>query len=205
VLSRPLPETDSYKTYSKPMAGSRTTLYWWQRRGVEPPRPVLTTYDLGTGRLHELFPHSTGAWTDVPYFGMSATADKIVNWPIEEGQTCTADVLDAKSGERVARLRPAIAHCADVYFALSPDDRRVAALVTSRDGGAWRQRVISVDAATGAVQKEFRTPPLAKGADLTRLVSGLDWVDDRTLAYARGVVPAPAQAGSDPTVMTFKL
>jgi hypothetical protein len=65
--------------------------------------------------------------------------------------------------------------------------------------------VISIDAVTGAIQKEFRTPRLATGTDRTRLVSGIDWTDGKTIRYARGLLPEPNRTEPNPIVLAFHL
>ena len=200
VASRPMPHVDAdpYRL----MTGNSRSLYWWAFQTVgQTTRPVLATYDIATGTVREKV-HGSGY--EIPYFGIQATDDRIITWPAEFGRTCTADILNAASGEPVTRIRPAIANCSDVYFALSPDNRRVAALVTYRTATTWSQRVISIDAHTGAIQKVFQTPALATGTDRTRLLSGIDWLDRKTIRYARGVLPAPNQTGPDPVVLTLR-
>lgn len=66
-------------------------------------------------------------------------------------------------------------------------------------------RVITIDARTGKIQKEFGTPVLAGGTDRTKLVSGIDWADRKTLRYARGVLPETGRARPDPILLTVKL
>jgi hypothetical protein len=206
VASRHLPPTNSVSHRPMPFTGSSTTLFWWAWRAVGKPspllvqKPMLITYDIATGTLRDLFPTTVPVNAEIPYFGMQATATRLINWPAEFGRTCTADILDTGTGALVKRLRPAIAKCSDVYFALSPDNRRVAALVTYRDASTWSQRVISIDARTGAIQKEFRMPALAAGTDRTKLVSGIDWVNNKTIRYARGTL-----TGADPIVRSLRL
>ncbi|MFF5289172.1 hypothetical protein [Paractinoplanes globisporus] len=205
VSSRPLPETNSHAGRSMPMTGSGTTLFWWQLSDpIDTQRPVLLTYDIAAGTVRRLTPSTAPTGFELPYFGMQATADRIVEWPAEFGRTCSAEVLDAHTGERVALLRPAISGCTDVYYALSPDNKRVAALVTHRDASSWSQRVIVVDAATGKIQKEFPTPALAAGTDRSRIVSGIDWADRKYLRYARGVLPANGRTEPAAVVLTFR-
>jgi hypothetical protein len=188
-----------------PMTGSGTTLFWWSfRRTGETTHPVLLTYDIATGKLRELTPAVGGNGYELPYFGMQATTTRIVSWPAVSGPTCSADIADATTGERVTTLRPAITKCTDVYFALSPDTKHIAALVTYRDAATWSQRVITIDPRTGKIQKEFSTPALAAGTDRSKLVSGIDWADGHTLRYARGVLPETGRAGPDPILLTFK-
>ena len=206
VSSRPYPSTGTVAPRTMPMTGSGTTLFWWSfRQTRDTTRPVLLTYDIAGGRLRELTPAVGGNGYELPYFGMQATSTRIVSWPAVSGPTCSADIEDATTGERLSTLRPAVTGCTDVYFALSPDDERVAALVTFRDAATWSQRVITVDAHTGRIQKEFGTPVLASGTDRTKLVSGIDWTDGKTLRYARGVLPGTGRAGPDPILLTFKL
>lgn len=206
VASRPYPSTDSFHSRSMPMTGSRTTLFWWSfRRTGDRMQPLLLTYDIAAGTLRELTPAVGGNGYELPYFGMQATSKRIVSWPAVSGPTCSADIADAATGERVTTLRPAIAKCTDVYFALSPDNNRVAALVTYHDAGTLSQRVVTIDARTGKIQKDFDTPALATGTDRSKLVSGIDWVDGRTLRYARGFLAETGRAGPDPLLLTFKL
>ena len=206
VSSRPYPSTGTVTYRAMPMTGSDTTLFWWQfRRTGASTRPVLLTYDIATGRLRELTPAVGGNGSDLPYFGMQATGTRIISWPAVSGVTCSADIADAATGERVTTLRPAITRCTDVYFALSPDNKRVAALVTYFDAGTWSQRVITIDARTGKIQKEFRTPAVATGTDRTKLVSGIDWANAKTLRYARGVLPQASRAVPGPVLLTFRL
>lgn len=200
VSSRPMPQTGTYASRPVPMTGSRTDLFWWQWRNTEDPQPVLLTYDLTAGRLRELNPSFVAGRYSLPYFGMQATAERLVEWPAMPGETCTADILDTRSGERVAVLQPQIEDCSDAYFALSPDNRRVALLVTTRDALDWSQRVVVLDAASGDIEEEFETTPMARGADRSKLVYGIDWADDGTIRYARGVPGGPA-----PVVLTMKL
>ena len=206
VSSKVLPRMRSTENRPMPMTGSGTTLYWWQLRLLAgtPQQSVLISYNIAAGTLRELTPGSapTGG---LPYLGMQATDQRIVEWPAEFGRTCSADILDAGTGELITRLRPAIAGCGDVYFALSPDNKRVAALVTDRDDGTWSQRVLTIDPATGEIQKEFSMPKLAAGTDRTRLVSGIDWANGKTIRYARGVLPTAGTAAPAPIVLTLKL
>jgi hypothetical protein len=201
VSSHPYPMNPTEgESRSMPMTGNSRTLFWWSFDSADrTPRPVLITYDIATGKLRELSP-AVGGDGYLPYFGMQATDTRIISFPAVGGATCSADIEDATTGERVATLRPAIANCTDVYFALSPDNRRAAALVTYRHGPTWTQRVIVLDARTGHVQKEFKTPALATGTDRAKLVSGLDWMGNKTIRYARGVLGA----GSDPILLTIR-
>ncbi|MET0416168.1 MAG: hypothetical protein ABW022_09130 [Actinoplanes sp.] len=201
VVSRPLPKTDTHASRPLPMTGSTTALYWWQFRGFEATRPVLLTYDIAAGTLRELTPRSAPGGYQLPYTGMQATADRIVQWPAEFDRPCSAETLDARTGERVALLRPALDDCAHLYMALSPDNKRVAVLGNSGTG----QRVTVLDAGSGAIQNEFEVPPLAAGTDRARLVSGIDWVDERTVRYARGLLPKAGQADPAPVVMGYRV
>lgn len=206
VASRPLPPTGTLGFRPMPMTGSGTTLYWWRFDEADGmTRPVLFAYDIAAGTLRELAPGSGLTGQDLPSLGMQATAERIVQWPADAGRTCSAEVLDARTGERVAVLRPAIAGCTDAYFALSPDNKRVAVLVTTRDAGSWSQRVIVIDARNGEIEEEFPTPPRATGTDRSRLVSGIDWAGRKTIRYARGLLPEAGRTGPDPIVLTFKL
>jgi hypothetical protein len=131
---------------------------------------------------------------------VQATDFRIINWPAAGPSNCSAEVTDT-AGNRVTTLRPPIAHCTDVVFALSPDNEHAAALVTYRTAGTWSQRVVVLDVRTGRIQKNVATPPPAAGVDRSQLASGIDWSNDRTLRYARGVLTG----GSDPILLTIKL
>ena len=203
VSSRPMPPTDTEQDRPLPMTGSATTLYWWAiRRTDRAFTPVLVSYDIAGGRLRELTPD---IGQEIPYFGMQATAGRIVNWPASTGGPCSADILDAATGDLVTKLRPAVGECTDVYFALSPDNQRVGALVTYRDAKTWSQRVLSIDARTGRIQQDFPTPDLAAGTNRACLVTGIDWKDDSTLRYARGLLPAENATEPGQVTLTFPL
>jgi hypothetical protein len=204
VASRPAPNLSEFMPRPMPMTGNATTLFWWAFQdmgtpGREQTRPVLNRYDIRSGRLTVLTPAVGGNGYQLPYFGMQATAARIISWPAVNGQTCSADIEDAGTGERVSVLRPVVNDCSDVYFALSPDNRQVAALVTYRTASTWTQRVLVLDAQTGQVRKEVQTPGLAAGTDRSKLVSGLDWVGNKVIRYARGSL-----AGGDPTLLRIR-
>ena len=204
VASRPAPNLSTVMMRPMPMTGNATTLFWWafQHKGEpgnEQTQPILNRYDIGSGRLAVLTPAVGGDGHQLPYFGMQATAARIISWPAVGGQTCSADIEDAGTGERVSVLRPVINDCSDVYFALSPDNRQVAALVTYRTASTWTQRVLVLDAQTGQVRKEIQTPGLAPGTDRSKLVSGLDWAGNKIIRYARGSL-----AGGDPTLLRIR-
>jgi hypothetical protein len=201
VASRPAPDGGSeFMPRPMPMTGNATTLFWWAfeqtgKPGQEQTRPILNRYDIRSGRLTVLTP----AGYQLPYFGMQATAARIISWPAVGGQTCSADIADASTGERVSVLGPVINDCSDVYFALSPDNQHVAALVTYRTASTWTQRVLVLDAHTGQVRKEVQTPSLAAGTDRSKLVSGLDWMGNKTIRYVRGIL-----ADGDPTLLRIR-
>ncbi|MET8151277.1 hypothetical protein ACIBSW_31670 [Actinoplanes sp. NPDC049668] len=204
VASRPAPDIRSEMPRPMPMTGNATTLFWWAfeqagKPGQERFWPVLNRYDIRTGRLAERAPAVGGNGYQLPYFGMQATAARIISWPAVGGQTCSADIADAGTGERVSVLRPVIEDCSDVYFALSPDNQQVAALVTYRTPSTWTQRVLVLDAHTGRIRKEVQTPALAAGADRSQLVSGLDWLGHKTIRYARGSL-----AGGNPILLRIR-
>ena len=205
VASRPAPDDRSqFMPRPMPMTGTATTLYWWAferagKPGQERFWPILNRYDIRSGRLAVLAPAVGGNGYQLPYFGMQATAARIISWPAVGGQTCSADIEDAGTGERVSVLRPVVNDCSDVYFALSPDNQHVAALVTYRTASTWTQRVLVLDAHTGQMRKEVQTPSLAAGTDRSKLVSGLDWVGNKTIRYARGSL-----AGGDPTLLRIR-
>jgi len=190
------------QTRPMPMTGSSTTLYWWAFRLSNGKfTPVLVSYAIATGKLRELTPGDVGQ--EIPYFGMQATAARIINWPASTGGPCSADIVDAATGHLVTKLRPAIAKCTDVYFALSPDNKRVAALVTDSNGGTWSQRVLSIDARTGQVLKDVPTPELEPDTNQSSLVTGLDWKDPTTIRYARGLLPAENETERSQVVLTI--
>jgi hypothetical protein len=205
VASRPAPDDRSeVMPRPMPMTGNATTLFWWAfeqtgKPGQEQSRPVLNRYDIRSGRLAVLTPAVGGNGYELPYFGMQATASRIISWPAVGGQACSADIEDAGTGERVSVLRPVVDDCSDVYFALSPDNQQVAALVTFRTANTWTQRVLVLDAHTGQIRKEVPTPGLAAGTDRSKLVSGLDWMGNKTIRYARGSL-----AGGDPIVLRIR-
>ena len=204
VVSRPAPTLVAGLPRPMPMTGNATTLFWWAfldkgKPGQERTLPVLNRYDIGTGRLTVLTPAVGGNGYELPYFGMQATASRIISWPAVGGQTCSADIADAGTGERVSVLQPVVQDCSDVYFALSPDARQVAALVTYRTPSTWTQRVLVLDAHTGQIRKEVQTPGLAAGTDRSKLVSGLDWLENKTIRYARGSL-----AGGDPILLRIR-
>ena len=205
VASRPFPDRGDRMPRPMPMTGNATTLFWWAfqekgKPGQEQVRPILNRYDIGSGKVTVLTPAVGGNGYELPYFGMQATASRIVSWPAVGGPTCSADIADAGTGERVSVLRPVVTGCTDVYFALSPDNHQVAALVTDRGADTWTQRVLVLDARTGRIRKDVATPGLAAGADRSKLVSGLDWVGNRTIRYARGSL-----AGGDPILLRIRL
>jgi hypothetical protein len=202
VSSHPYPADNATESSPMPMTGNATTLFWWSFEGMGSghARPVLLSYDIATGKLHEMSPTIGGNDYQLPFFGMQATDSRIINWPAAGGSTCSAEVTDT-AGNHVTTLRPAIAHCTDVVFALSPDNERAAALVTYRTTGTWSQRVVVLDVRTGKIQKNVPTPPQAAGVDRSKLASGIDWSNDKTLRYARGMLTG----GSDPILLTIKL
>jgi hypothetical protein len=109
VSSRPAPVIRSWMSRPMPMTGNATTLFWWAfeqtgKPGQEHVWPVLNRYDIRTGRLAELAPAVGGDGYQLPYFGMQATTARIINWPAVGGQTCSADIADAGTGERVSVL-----------------------------------------------------------------------------------------------------
>jgi hypothetical protein len=183
-----------------PMTGNATKLFWWafQEKGRQ-SHPVLNRYDIRSGHLSVLAPAVGGNGFQLPYFGMQATASRIISWPAVGGPTCSADIQDAGTGERISVLRPVVSDCSDVYFALSPDNQHVAALVTYRTASTWTQRVLVLDARTGQIQKEVPTPGLAAGTERSKLVSGLDWFGNNTIRYARGSL-----AGGDPVLLRIR-
>ncbi|MEU4624694.1 hypothetical protein AB0G04_32570 [Actinoplanes sp. NPDC023801] len=195
--NRPLPEMKSHANRSMPMTGNSTSLFWWHilRETDVETRPVLVTYDIGHGTLSERTPSTAVTGWELPYVGMQATENRIVEWPSEFGRTCSFEILDAFTGERIAQFRPGITGCDDVYFALSPGNRHVAALVTTRSGGERTQRVVVLDAQTGKAVKTFDTP-----GPVTASLSGLAWVDETAIRYARGDLNA-----GPPLVLTMKL
>jgi hypothetical protein len=204
VASRPFPDRGDTMPRPMPMTGNATTLFWWSFQekgepGHEQSRPILNRYDIGSGKVTVLTPAVGGNGYELPYFGMQATTARIISWPAVGGQTCSADIADAGTGERVTVLRPAVKGCTDVYFALSPDNQQVAALVTDRTATTWTQRVLVLDARTGKIRKDVKTPRLAAGADRSKLVSGLDWVGNKTIRYARGSL-----AGGDPILLRIR-
>jgi hypothetical protein len=194
---KPLPEMKSHASRPMPMTGNSTSLFWWHilREDGDRVRPALVTYDIGTGTLTERTPSTAVTGWEVPYFGMQATDSRIVEWPAEFGQTCSFEILDASTGERIAGFRPAVSGCDDVHYALSPDNKHVAALVTTRSGGQRTQRVVVLDARTGKTAETFDTP-----GPVTASLSGLAWVGDKAIRYARGDLNS-----GDPLVLTMKL
>jgi len=204
VASRPAPNLSEVMPRPMPMTGNATTLFWWAfqykgKPGQEETRPILNRYDIRSGRLTMLTPAVGGNGYQLPYFGMQATASRVISWPAVDGQACSADIEDAGTGERVSVLRPVVKDCSDVYFVLSPDNQQVAALVTYRTASTWTQRVLVLDAHTGQIRKEVQTPGLAAGTDRSKLVSGLDWVGNKTIRYARGSLD-----GGDPTLLRIR-
>ena len=192
-----------YQPRAMPMTGNATTLYWWSFLAdiaARTSHPILIAYDIATGKLHYLSPAVGGNGYQLPYFGMQATDTRIISFPAVGGAPCSADIEDAATGERVTTLRPTIAGCTDVYFALSPDNKRAAALVTYRNGSTWNQRVFVLDVGTGQVRKKFTMPALASGTDRAKLVSGIDWAGNKTIRYARGTL-----GGTDPILLRLKL
>ena len=206
VALRPGPDDgDQFQPRPMPMTGNATTLYWWAfkqtgKPGHERIWPVFNRYDIRSGRLAVLSPAVGGNGYQLPYFGMQATAARIISWPAVGGQTCSADIQDAATGERINVLRPVVNDCSDVYFALSPDNQHVAALVTHRATDSWTQRVLVLDAHTGRIRKEIPTPALTSGVDRSKLISGLDWLGNKTIRYARGSL-----TGGDPILLRIHL
>jgi hypothetical protein len=197
VSDKPLPEMKSHASRSMPMTGNSTALFWWHimRDSDTGVRPVLVTYDIANGTLSERTPSTAVTGHEVPYFGMHATENRILEWPAEFGQNCSFEILDASTGERIAGFRAAVSGCDDVHFALSPDNEHVAALVTTRSGGQRTQRVVVLDARNGKTVETFETP-----GPVTASLSGLAWVGDDAIRYARGDLKA-----GDPLVLTMKL
>jgi hypothetical protein len=59
--------------------------------------------------------------------------------------------------------------------------------------------VLVLDAHTGKIRKEVQTPALAAGTDRSQLVSGLDWLGNKTIRYARGSL-----TGGDPILLRIR-
>ncbi|MBL7259585.1 hypothetical protein [Paractinoplanes lichenicola] len=195
--NKPLPDLKTDVSRGMQMTGNGTSLFWWEVRAEKgnKSRPVLITYNIAQGTLSERTPSAALTGGELPYFGMQATESRIVEWPAEFGRTCSFELLDAATGERVAKFRPDIAGCSDVYYALSPDNRHVAALVTTRSGGERTQRVVVLNARTGKTVTTFDTP-----GPVTESLYGLAWAGHDAIRYARG-----DEGGAAPLVLTMKL
>lgn len=194
VASRGLPHRpDLFAPRVMPLTGNSTTLFWWGFQNEKNPHVVLNRYDIRSGQWTVLTPTVGQDGFQLPYFGIQANASQIISWPAVGGRTCSADIEDARTGERVGVLRPVVSKCTDVHFALSPDGRKAAALVSYRTVKDWSQRVLIMDVGSGRVLKEVATPGLPEGTNRSELASGIDWLGNDSVRYARA-----SFLGSDP-------
>jgi hypothetical protein len=192
-------------TVPRLLTASRTTAYYQVATSNE---TTLVGLDLSTGAERDLRRSSHNAGANMLGFAADTTAGRVVIWPVDPRNNCSADVLDA-TGKLVIELRPAIANCSRVRFTLSPDGALVAALVTYANFDHLVQRLVVLDVGTGQVRKEFDlvSLPIYKLAAPTdrQMVAGIHWTDPTSLVYVRGPRPAHGGGNTPATVQTLQV
>ncbi|MEV6847920.1 hypothetical protein [Actinoplanes sp. NPDC051411] len=203
VAAKVWESTGEFAQRLMPMTGNATTLFWWAFQDMKAPHVVLNRYDIRSGRWTVLRPAVGQKGFALPYYGMQATASRILSWPAVGGPTCSADIEDAGTGERVGVLRPVVSNCTDAYFALSPDNRKAAVLVTYRTVKDWSQRVLIMDVSTGKTLREVALPTLPAGTDRSELATGIDWLGNEWVRYARASF-VPSDPAHDPVMLRIR-